>query len=164
MIPTTISLPTPQSTHALGVALGRSLSAGRVILLEGDLGSGKTTLVQGLGTALGIEEPIVSPTFTLIQEYPEGRVPLYHFDLYRLQPSEVSALCPETYWEGFESPLGIVAIEWSERLEYLPPHYLQIQISPHFEGGRQADFQLVGNFPEAELRQALDQLEKARYR
>lgn len=74
----TQALPDAAATQAFGVALGRSLPVGTNVLLYGDLGSGKTTLVQGLGKGLGITEPIVSPTFTLINEYLEGRVPLYH--------------------------------------------------------------------------------------
>jgi tRNA threonylcarbamoyladenosine biosynthesis protein TsaE len=121
---TTILLADAEATRSLGISLGQSLPAGSVILLEGDLGAGKTTLVQGIGEGLGITEPIVSPTFTLINEYTEGRLPLYHLDLYRLQPAEVEALNLESYWEGTEVPLGIVAIEWAERLPYLPSRYL----------------------------------------
>lgn len=124
-----LTLPDAAATQAMGIALGRSLPAGTILLLEGNLGSGKTTLVQGIGAGLGITEPIVSPTFTLIQEYFEGRLPLYHLDLYRLQPSEATALNLESYWEGIEFPLGIVAIEWAERLQHLPANYLQITLS-----------------------------------
>ena len=117
--------------------LGRSLSAGTVILLEGDLGSGKTTLVQGLGEGLGIGETIDSPTFTLINEYLDGRLPLYHVDLYRLQKQEAAALYLEAYWQGGEFPLGIMAIEWAERLPYLPENPLQISLKYGIEEGRQ---------------------------
>lgn len=123
-----IFLANAQETHQLGIKLGRNLPAGVVILLSGDLGAGKTTLVQGIGAGLGISDSIVSPTFTLINEYPEGRLPLYHFDLYRLSPEEVEALKLENYWEGVEFPLGIVAIEWAEKLTYMPNNYLQIQL------------------------------------
>ena len=122
----TLSLADAQATRSLGITLGQNLSAGSVILLEGNLGSGKTTLVQGIGEGLGISSSIVSPTFTLINEYTEGRLPLYHLDLYRLQPAEVMALNLETYWEGVEVPLGIMAIEWAERLQYKPCSYLRI--------------------------------------
>ena len=140
----TLSLANAEATRSLGITLGQSLSAGSVILLEGDLGSGKTTLVQGIGEGLGITEPIVSPTFTLINEYTEGRLPLYHLDLYRLQPEEVEALNLETYWEGFEVPGGIVAIEWAERLEYKPPSYLQVYLKYFGDRDRQIDFYSVG--------------------
>jgi tRNA threonylcarbamoyladenosine biosynthesis protein TsaE len=117
-----------------------------VILLEGDLGAGKTTLVQGIGEGLGITDPIVSPTFTLINEYPEGRIPLYHLDLYRLEPAEIEALNLERYWEGVEFPLGIVAIEWAERLLYKPPIYLHLCLKYDKENGRQAELVSVGGF------------------
>lgn len=99
-----LALPDAAATRRFGLILGRSLPAGSILLLQGDLGSGKTTLVQSIGEGLGISEAIVSPTFTLIHEYLEGRVPLYHLDLYRLNPAEVNSLHLETYWEGQEVP------------------------------------------------------------
>lgn len=80
----TLQLPDAAATHALGVQLGRVLPAGTVLLLNGELGSGKTSLVQGLGVGLGVVETVDSPTFTLVNEYLSGRLPLYHMDLYRL--------------------------------------------------------------------------------
>ena len=139
-----IVLPDAEATRQLGRNLAQSLPPGSVILLEGDLGSGKTTLVQGLGEGLGIKDPIVSPTFTLINEYPEGRIPLYHLDLYRLEPQEVEALNLEAYWEGIEFPPGIVAIEWAERLSYKPNNYLQISLTYQTDGSRQANFIPIG--------------------
>ena len=121
-----ILLSDADATRQLGISLGQSLIAGSVLLLEGDLGSGKTTLVQGIGEGLGITEAIVSPTFTLINEYTQGRLPLYHLDLYRLQSQEVSQLHLESYWNEWEYPLGIVAIEWAERLIEKPPTYLKL--------------------------------------
>lgn len=140
----TLSLPTAEATFSLGMSLGRLLPAGSVVLLEGDLGSGKTTLIQGLGRGLGISESIDSPTFTLINEYTEGRLPLYHLDLYRLQLGEAAALHPETYWEGVEASPGIVAVEWADRLQRQPSSYLQICLSYLSEAGRQADLFAVG--------------------
>lgn len=131
-----IELPDSAATQALGQSLGTQLSAGSVLLLTGDLGSGKTTLVQGLGLGLGIPE-IDSPTFTLINEYTNGRIPLYHVDLYRLSTAEADALYLETYWEGVETVPGIVAIEWAERLTHLPPKPIQLALS-HAAQGRQA--------------------------
>jgi tRNA threonylcarbamoyladenosine biosynthesis protein TsaE len=121
-----ILLADAEATRQLGINLGQSLIAGSVLLLEGDLGSGKTTLVQGIGEGLGITESIVSPTFTLINEYTQGRLPLYHLDLYRLQSQEVTQLNLESYWNEWEYPLGIVAIEWAERLIEKPPTYLKL--------------------------------------
>lgn len=134
------------ATQALGLTLGQSLSAGTVLLLEGDLGSGKTTLVQSIGAGLGITDAIVSPTFTLIQEYLEGRVPLYHFDLYRLTTHEVSTLHPEIYWQGAEVVPGIVAIEWAERLHQLPPSYLQVRLTTPTDTTRQVELLPQGHF------------------
>jgi tRNA threonylcarbamoyladenosine biosynthesis protein TsaE len=124
-----LSLPDAVATHNLGVKLGKQLTAGTVLLLEGDLGAGKTTLVQGLGLGLGITDTIDSPTFTLINEYQAGRVPLYHVDLYRLSPAQAHALYLDTYWEGQETELGILAIEWAERLSELPPNPIKLSLS-----------------------------------
>lgn len=140
------SLAGVEQTRSLGISLGRTLGAGSVIFLEGDLGSGKTTLVQGIGAGLGINESIVSPTFTLINEYTEGRLPLYHIDLYRLQPQEVAALHLETYWEGVEFPLGIMAVEWADRLQYKPPGYLQIHLNYSGDRDRIVEIFHIGNF------------------
>lgn len=131
-----INLANTNDTHALGVDLGKTLGAGSVLLLIGNLGSGKTTLVQGLAVGLEIIEPIVSPTFTIINEYLNGRFPLYHLDLYRLNANEVDDLHLESYWTGIEAELGIVAIEWAERLTYLPDRYLQIELTDADPDGR----------------------------
>ncbi len=140
-----IDLPDSQATQQLGIRLGQLLPAGSTILLEGDLGAGKTTLVQGIGKGLGIETAIVSPTFTIINEYPEGRVPLYHFDLYRLESKEIAEIAPELYWEAIEVTLGITAIEWAQRLPYLPDRYLKIYLR-HFQQQRQVEMELVGEW------------------
>ena len=124
----TISLTDSQATKNLGYLLGKHLPPDSVILLSGNLGAGKTTLVQGLGWGLGISEPIVSPTFTLINEYLDGRLPLYHLDLYRLEPSQIDVIYPEMYWEGLEVDSGIVAIEWWQRLVVRPTKYLEIEL------------------------------------
>jgi tRNA threonylcarbamoyladenosine biosynthesis protein TsaE len=132
-----ITLADAAATHAFGVALGEQLAAGTVLLLRGDLGAGKTSLVQGIGAGLGIRETIESPTFTLINEYLDGRVPLYHLDLYRLEPAEVVGLNLESYWEGMEVEPGIVAIEWADRLPYLPEDYWSVTLSHTADGGRE---------------------------
>ncbi|MEG4804589.1 tRNA (adenosine(37)-N6)-threonylcarbamoyltransferase complex ATPase subunit type 1 TsaE [Microcoleus sp. ARI1-B5] len=137
-----LSLPDAEATRKLGVSLGRSIPAGTVILLQGDLGAGKTTLVQGIAEGLGIQESIESPTFTLINEYFAGRIPLYHLDLYRLEPEEAEALHLESYWDGLERDLGIVAIEWAQRLPYKPENSLQISLS-YLDNGRQIE--VIGN-------------------
>ncbi len=135
-----IDLPNAAATQSLGQALGAQLPAGSVLLLAGNLGSGKTTLVQGVGQGLGIDD-IDSPTFTLINEYMQGRVPLYHIDLYRLSEAEADALLLENYWEGIEVAPGIVAIEWSQRLSYLPSEPIEIALN-YSAKGRQATLNL----------------------
>ncbi|MEM1392038.1 MAG: tRNA (adenosine(37)-N6)-threonylcarbamoyltransferase complex ATPase subunit type 1 TsaE [Cyanobacteria bacterium P01_D01_bin.116] len=121
------------ATQDLGIILGQTLKANTVILLEGDLGSGKTTLVQGLGKGLDIDEPIVSPTFTIINEYTQARLPLYHLDLYRLETAEIIGLNLDTYWDGIEVVPGIVAIEWAQRMPYKPDAYIAIHLSNESE-------------------------------
>lgn len=143
--PQSILLDDAQATYQLGYRLGQTLPAGSVVLLRGDLGAGKTTLVQGLGAGLGLTEAIDSPTFTLINEYLHGRIPLYHLDLYRLSPEETADLYLETYWDGEEIEPGILAIEWCDRLPYLPDRYLQIDLTYDGEG-RQATLIPVGTF------------------
>ncbi len=132
-----LTLKDAELTHQIGVELGSTLPASTVILLSGDLGAGKTTLVKGIGEGLGVTDPIVSPTFTLINEYTEARIPLYHLDLYRLEPNEVSALNLETYWEGIEVIPGIVAIEWAERMPYKPDSYINIHLTHTQQGTRE---------------------------
>jgi len=116
-------------TKKLGYQLAQKLEPNSVLLLSGNLGAGKTTFIQGIGEALGIEDSIVSPTFTLINEYTEGKLPLYHIDLYRIEPDRVADLHLELYWQGEEFPAGVTAIEWSERLPTLPPNFVRIHFA-----------------------------------
>lgn len=138
-----VSLPDANATHVLGMDLGKSLTAGSVLLLTGELGSGKTTLVQGLAQGMKIVDSIVSPTFTIINEYFSGRLPLYHLDLYRLTSAEVDDLQLESYWSGLETELGIVAIEWAERLSHLPANYLQLELTYDRVDGRIAKISTI---------------------
>lgn len=102
----------------LGVALGRLLAPGDVVLLEGQLGAGKTTLVQGIARGIGCTEPVTSPTFDLIHEYRSGRTPLIHIDPYRLQgPGELENI---GFCDYLDLPC-VLAVEWPERLGYLTP-------------------------------------------
>jgi tRNA threonylcarbamoyladenosine biosynthesis protein TsaE len=138
-----VKLLDASATQMLGLDLGQSLAAGSVLLLTGDLGSGKTTLVQGLAQGLNIVDSIVSPTFTIINEYFSGRLPLYHLDLYRLTSAEVDDMQLESYWSGLETELGIVAIEWAERLSYLPDNYIQIELTYDPVEGRIARISII---------------------
>lgn len=138
-----VSLSDANATHVLGMDLGKSLTAGSVLLLTGELGSGKTTLVQGLAQGMNIVDSIVSPTFTIINEYFSGRLPLYHLDLYRLTSAEVDDLQLESYWLGLETELGIVAIEWAERLSHLPANYLRLELTYDRIDGRIAKILMI---------------------
>ncbi len=98
-------------TQALGVALAEILRPGDVIAYTGDLGAGKTTMTQGIAQGLGVAEPVTSPTFTIVQEYLGGRIPLFHMDLYRLSGED------DLFDLGFEEYLyrgGVTVLEWSE--------------------------------------------------
>ena len=106
---------TPQETHEVGVSLAARLVPGGTLLLEGELGSGKTVLVQGLAAGLGLDpEQVQSPTFTLISEHGSGAQRLIHIDLYRLEPVETTALGLEELLAG----PGVKAVEWAERLPF----------------------------------------------
>ena len=107
-----------EETIAFGRQLAGSLRAGDVLALTGDLGAGKTCLVKGLATGLGITHAVTSPTFTLIHEYRGGRLPLAHIDLYRLATAgEAVNIGIEEYLSG----AGVTVIEWAERIESLLP-------------------------------------------
>src|SRR5215469_9510425 len=100
-------------TVRLGMLLGELLAPGDIVLLEGDLGTGKTAFTQGIGRGLKVTQTINSPTFTILKEY-SGRLPLYHFDLYRVERPE------EFFWLGFDDYFagdGVCVVEWAERAE-----------------------------------------------
>ncbi|WP_206916016.1 tRNA (adenosine(37)-N6)-threonylcarbamoyltransferase complex ATPase subunit type 1 TsaE [Alicyclobacillus suci] len=125
----------PDETRRFGVCLGGVLQAGDVVLLGGPLGAGKTHFAQGIAQGLGVEEPVTSPTFTLVAEY-EGRLPLIHMDLYRLydEPTaEVVTLHPAALAQiGFDDYLdgsGVVLIEWARGVESDLDDYLSVDIA-----------------------------------
>ena len=102
---------TPQETEALGEALGRVLPPGSVVAYTGGLGAGKTAFTRGLARGLGIPDRVTSPTFTIVNEYEGGRLPLFHFDWYRLSDAEELF---DIGWEDYLSRGGVCAVEWSE--------------------------------------------------
>ena len=108
----------PEETRALGLSLGRQACPGQVYCLDGDLGTGKTVFTQGFAEGLGIQEPVNSPTFTIVQQYDSGRMPLYHFDVYRI--ADVSEMDEIGYEEYFFSD-GVCLIEWGTLIEELLP-------------------------------------------
>ncbi len=132
----------PEETWGLASKLAPVLSKGDFINLSGDLGAGKTVFTKGLAAGLGIIEPVTSPTFTIIKEYGEGRLPLYHFDVYRLfSPDELEELGFDEYFYGD----GLTVIEWGDKVEELLPdirldvkilrliddNFRRIEISPY---------------------------------
>ena len=123
----------PEETLELGRKIGESATPGQVMTLIGDLGVGKTVFTQGLALGLGIEEPICSPTFTIVQVYEEGRMPFYHFDVYRIGDiEEMDEIGYEDYFYGE----GVTMIEWANLIEeILPPVYQQITIEKDLEKG-----------------------------
>lgn len=122
-----------QETFDLGKTIGEQLLPGSVLTLVGDLGVGKTVFSQGLAQGLGITEPVNSPTFTIIQIYEGGRLPFYHFDVYRIGDlSEMDEIGYEDYFWGD----GVCLIEWANRIEeILPEHYMEITIEKNPEKG-----------------------------
>ena len=107
-----------RDTFEFGKKLGEKAGPGAVYCLDGDLGTGKTVIAKGIGAGLGITEPVSSPTFTVIKEYNEGRLPFYHFDVYRIEdPVEMDEIGYEDYFYGS----GVTVIEWSDMIEELIP-------------------------------------------
>ena len=123
----------PEETEALGKKLGREVKPGEVYTLVGDLGVGKTVFTQGIAKGLEITEPINSPTFTIVQVYEEGRMPFYHFDVYRIgDVEEMEEIGYEDYFYGE----GLTMIEWANLIEeLLPEHYREICIEKDLEKG-----------------------------
>lgn len=122
-----------EETYALGEKIGQEAKPGQVCTLIGDLGVGKTVFTQGVAAGLGITEPVSSPTFTIVQIYEEGRMPFYHFDVYRIgDPEEMEEV-------GFEDCIygeGLCLIEWANLIEeILPPAYTQVRIEKDLSRG-----------------------------
>ena len=129
-------LETLEKTRELGRSLARTLPAGSVLLLNGPLGAGKTSLVQGLAEGLGIDEPITSPTFALAQHYPQGTPRLIHLDLYRLeQPASADELFLQEEEEAIASE-ALMAVEWPERLGLKLPEAWGLELSHQGDGRR----------------------------
>ena len=103
----------PAQTEAVGEALGKILKPGTVIAYRGDLGAGKTAFTRGLARGLGAQEPVTSPTYTIVNEYLSGRLPLFHFDMYRLGSSDELF---DIGWEDYLERGGVCAVEWSENV------------------------------------------------
>ena len=122
-----------EDTAVLGEQLGRNAKPGEVYTLIGDLGVGKTVFTQGFAKGLGITEPVNSPTFTIVQVYEEGRLPFYHFDVYRIgDVEEMDEIGYEDYFFG----QGVCLIEWANLIEeILPESYVRVTIEKDLEKG-----------------------------
>lgn len=128
-----IETTNPEETFALGQTLGRKAKAGQIYTLNGDLGVGKTVFTQGLASGLGITEAVSSPTFTIVQVYEEGRLPFYHFDVYRIGDiEEMEEIGYDDYFFGN----GVCMIEWAELIEELiPEDSIHVVIEKDLEKG-----------------------------
>lgn len=123
----------PEETHEVGKKLGEQAKPGQIYCLDGDLGVGKTIFTQGFAKGLGIEEPVNSPTFTIVQQYDGGRMPLYHFDVYRI--GDVSEMDEIGYEDCFYGE-GVSLIEWSQLIpEILPQKVIRIRIEKDLSQG-----------------------------
>jgi len=113
-----LHIASEKETERIGEAIGQAAEAGTVVALIGDLGTGKTTLTKSIAKGLGVTETVTSPTFNIIREYKSGRIPLYHFDVYRIgDPDEMFELGYEEYFYGD----GICVVEWADIIEELLP-------------------------------------------
>lgn len=156
-----LTINSAKAMRHLGACLAKTAQPHDLLLLNGDLGAGKTTLTQGLGRALGIRRPVKSPTFTIVREYREARLPLFHMDFYRLENDDLSSID----LEGYLSEPGLVVIEWPQLIMHdLPKEYLQLIIKRVDDSWdstkRTVDFEAKGQRNQEWLRQALSEYEK----
>ena len=132
-------------TRALGAKLAAFLQPGDTLLLQGDLGAGKSEFARGVARGLGITGPVPSPSFTILNAYDEGRLPLYHFDWYRIEdPEEIAQMGMDEMLGGD----GVALIEWSEKApEWVPERALRVNIRAEDEETREITFTPLGGFP-----------------
>ena len=123
----------PLETETIGAALGKIIPAGTVIAYRGDLGAGKTAFTRGLARGLGYQEPVTSPTYTVCNEYLGGRLPLFHFDMYRLRSAEDLW---DIGWDDYLDRGGICAVEWSENVDEAMENAIYVTIEKTGEESR----------------------------
>ena len=136
----------PVETEAIGEALGKKITAGTVIAYLGDLGAGKTAFTRGLARGLGYREPVTSPTYTIVNEYLGGRMPLFHFDMYRLHSADDLW---DIGWEDYLERGGICAVEWSENVADAMEDAITVTIEKLGEDSRRITIE--GGVPLADL-------------
>lgn len=143
----------PDETFAFAEKLGKHAVPGQVYALNGDLGVGKTVFAKGLAAGLGVTEPVSSPTFTIVQEYRTGRIPFYHFDVYRIEePEEMEEIGYEDYFYGD----GVCLIEWSDLIrDILPDRMIRVTIEKDPDKGFDYRRITIEGLPEENLKAIL---------
>ena len=135
-------------TEAVGVDLGQVLLPGTVLAYRGDLGAGKTAFTRGLARGLGAAEPVTSPTYTIVNEYLSGRIPLFHFDMYRLKNSDDLF---DIGWDDYLERGGVCAVEWSENVADAMENAIFVTIEKTGEGTRRITVEGGGNLADLSL-------------
>ena len=138
----------PAETEAIGAALGKTIKPGTVIAYRGDLGAGKTAFTRGLAKGLGCTEIVTSPTYTIVNEYLGGRIPLFHFDMYRLRSSDDLF---DIGWEDYLDRGGVCAVEWSENVDDAMEDALYITIEKLGEDARRITIEGGGDLADLSL-------------
>ncbi len=123
----------PEETEKVGAALGKILPPGTILAYRGDLGAGKTAFTRGLARGLGYAEPVTSPTYTIVNEYLGGRLPLFHFDMYRLRSSDDLW---DIGWDDYLDRGGVCAVEWSENVDDAMENAIYVTIHKTGEASR----------------------------
>ena len=138
----------PAETEAIGAALGKIIEPGTVIAYRGDLGAGKTAFTRGLAKGLGCTEIVTSPTYTIVNEYLGGRIPLFHFDMYRLRSSDDLF---DIGWEDYLDRGGVCAVEWSENVDDAMEDAIYITIEKLGEDARRITIQGGGDLADLSI-------------
>ena len=138
----------PAETEAIGAALGKIIEPGMVIAYRGDLGAGKTAFTRGLAKGLGCTEIVTSPTYTIVNEYLGGRIPLFHFDMYRLRSSDDLF---DIGWEDYLDRGGVCAVEWSENVDDAMEDALYITIEKLGEDARRITIEGGGSLADLSI-------------
>ena len=138
----------PEETEAVGAALGKVLQPGTVLAYRGDLGAGKTAFTRGLAKGLGCGEIVTSPTYTIVNEYLGGRIPLFHFDMYRLRSSDDLF---DIGWEDYLDRGGVCAVEWSENVDDAMEDAIYITIEKLGEDARRITIEGGGDLADLSL-------------
>ena len=138
----------PEQTEALGAQLALKLQPGAVIAYEGDLGAGKTAFTRGLAKGLGSADRVTSPTYTIVNEYPSGRLPLFHFDMYRLESSDDLW---DIGWEDYLEQGGVCAVEWSENVQDALQGAIRVRIEKTGEDSRKITIEGGDGFADLSL-------------